>query len=180
MVLADAAIAPRPTPSSTCSIRSSVVGRARIVAAGCSPGQRERDDASPLRRPHGVASGPTFPYCSRFMAYASRVMRGSIIDHARSRSAQNAVGHSTSRRFAQADQIAIDERHLTRISDALDELATINCSRKSSTSSSSAGFSFAEIAAMRHISERSRSACGKGRIYRIARSARICRPDLCR
>src|SRR6476646_6945549 len=44
------------------------------------------------------AHGPTFPDRSRFMAYAARVMRGLIIDHARSRRAQKRGGqfHLTS------------------------------------------------------------------------------------
>src|SRR4030095_2258380 len=71
--------------------------------------------------------GPTFPDRSRFMAYAARVMRGLIIDHARSRRAQKRGGqfHLTSI-DAEAEENAIDERELTRIGDALDELAGIN------------------------------------------------------
>ena len=38
-------------------------------------------------------NGPSFPDRARFMRYASRVMRGLIIDHARSRQAQKRGGY---------------------------------------------------------------------------------------
>jgi RNA polymerase sigma factor (TIGR02999 family) len=120
------------------------------------------------------ASGPTFPDRSRFMAYASRVMRGLIIDHARSRRAQKRGGtfHITSI-GPEAEESAIDERDLTRISDALDELATINGALAEIVDLRFfCGFSFAEIAAMRHISERSAQRMWeKARIY-LYRSVR--------
>jgi len=69
--------------------------------------------------------GPAFPDRARFMAYASRVMRGLIIDHARSRSAQKRGGqfHITSS-GTEMDQ-PVDDRQLTRIGEALDELAKV-------------------------------------------------------
>src|SRR4051794_22123757 len=69
----------------------------------------------------------SFPDEARFMGYAARVMRGLIIDHAR-------AGHAT-RRGGQfeitslPDNVAdrsVDARRLEAISDALDELATID------------------------------------------------------
>jgi RNA polymerase sigma factor (TIGR02999 family) len=120
------------------------------------------------------ARGPSFPDRSRFMAYASRVMRGLIIDHARSRSAQKRGGafHITSI-GPEAEEGAIDDRDLTRISDALDELATINGALAEIVDLKFfCGFSFAEIAAMRHISERSAQRMWeKARIY-LYRSVR--------
>jgi RNA polymerase sigma factor (TIGR02999 family) len=114
------------------------------------------------------AGGPTFPDRSRFMAYASRVMRGLIIDHARSRRAQKRGGqfHLTSI-DAEAEENAIDERELTRIGDALDELAGINRALAEIVDLKFfCGFSFAEIAAMRHVSERSAQRMWeKARIY---------------
>jgi RNA polymerase sigma factor (TIGR02999 family) len=68
--------------------------------------------------------GTAFPDRARFMAYASRVMRGLIIDHARRRSAQKRGGqfHITS---SGSDVVgeAADDRELVRIGGALDELA---------------------------------------------------------
>jgi RNA polymerase sigma factor (TIGR02999 family) len=68
--------------------------------------------------------GTAFSDRARFMAYASRVMRGLIIDHARRRSAQKRGGqfHITS---SGSDVVgeAADDRELVRIGEALDELA---------------------------------------------------------
>src|SRR5438067_12122397 len=65
----------------------------------------------------------SFPDRARFMGYASRVMRGLIIDHARSRSAQKRGGqfHVTSS-GVEIEEPA-DDRELTRIGEVLDELA---------------------------------------------------------
>jgi RNA polymerase sigma factor (TIGR02999 family) len=123
------------------------------------------------------AHGPTFPDRSRFMAYAARVMRGLIIDHARSRRAQKRGGqfHLTSI-DADADERVIDDRELTRISDALDELAAVDRGLAEIVDLKFfCGFSFAEIAAMRRISERSTQRMWeKARIYLYE----AIRPDL--
>ena len=68
--------------------------------------------------------GPDFPDRGRFMAYAARVMRGLIIDHARQRCAQKRGGlfEITALPGNVADNPA-DDKELTRIGDALDELA---------------------------------------------------------
>ena len=100
--------------------------------------------------------GTVFPDRNRFMAYAARVMRGLIVDYARTRQAQKRGGHfeltSISTDVADPGSSA-DE--LTRISDVLDELATVDerlvrvvdlkffC-----------GFSFVEIAEMLNVTER--------------------------
>src|SRR6478672_4133469 len=70
--------------------------------------------------------GPSFPDRERFMAYAARVMRGLIIDHARSRHAQKRGGHFeiTSVDSEVPDNVA-DDKELTQISEALDTLAKI-------------------------------------------------------
>ncbi|HTK28489.1 MAG TPA: ECF-type sigma factor [Vicinamibacterales bacterium] len=97
-----------------------------------------------------------FPDRARFMGYAARVMRGLIIEHARSR--------RTSRRGGQFEittlptdiaSPSVDARELTDIGDALDELA------KSSPDLAElvdlkffCGFTFAELASMRGVSER--------------------------
>jgi RNA polymerase sigma factor (TIGR02999 family) len=99
--------------------------------------------------------GSIFPDRARFMAYASRVMRGLIIDYARSRRAEKRGGgfHITS-----IDDVAspeADDRELTRISDALDELAAVDPSLAEIVDLKFfGGFSFAEIAAMREVTER--------------------------
>lgn len=105
-----------------------------------------------ISRREGVA----FPDRNRYMGYASRVMRGLIIDYARSRQAQKRGGlfEITAVSTDLADPMAnVDE--LTRISETLDELAQVDerlvrvvdlkffC-----------GFSFVEIAEMMNVSER--------------------------
>jgi DNA-directed RNA polymerase specialized sigma24 family protein len=67
--------------------------------------------------------GDSFPDRARFMGYASRVMRGLIIDHARNRSALKRGGqfHITSA-GTEAEERA-DDRELVQIGEALDELA---------------------------------------------------------
>jgi RNA polymerase sigma factor (TIGR02999 family) len=99
--------------------------------------------------------GTSFPDRARFMAYASRVMRSLIIDHARNRSAQKRGGefHITSAESA-LDQAA-DERELTEIGEALDELAEFDPPLAEIVDMKFfCGFTFAEIGAMKNISER--------------------------
>jgi RNA polymerase sigma factor (TIGR02999 family) len=100
--------------------------------------------------------GNIFPDRGRFMAYASRVMRGVIIDYARNRRAQKRGGAFQITPFD--DDIAgpeSDDRDLIRIGEALDELATIDSSLAQVVDLKFfCGFSFAEIAAMRQVSER--------------------------
>src|SRR5262249_6510699 len=66
-------------------------------------------------------AGPSFPDQGRFMGYAARVMRGLIIDHARSRKAIKRGGEFeiTSLDGDNYEQPA-DARELASISDALD------------------------------------------------------------
>jgi len=105
---------------------------------------------------------------SRFMAYASRVMRGLIIDYARGRQAQKRGGlfEITSMNTDIVEEIA-DGEELTRISEALDELATIDARLAQVVDLKFfCGFSFAEIAAMQAISERTvQRDWEKARIY---------------
>src|SRR5438034_8713605 len=71
--------------------------------------------------------GPAFPDRARFMTYAARVMRGLIIDHARNRHAQKRGGcFEITSMDAEAVGNVIDDRELTRVSDALDELAKMD------------------------------------------------------
>jgi len=97
-----------------------------------------------------------FPDRGRFMAYAARVMRGLIIDYARSRQAQKRGGgfEITSLESEVGGPVA-NEKELTRISAALDELAAVDASLAQLVDLKFfCGFSLAEIAAMRGVSER--------------------------
>jgi RNA polymerase sigma factor (TIGR02999 family) len=112
--------------------------------------------------------GPSFPDRARFMGYASHVMRGLIIDHARSRHAQKRGGRFEITSIGtDAGENAADDRELTQISEALDELAKMDRSLAEVVDLKFfCGFSFAEIAAMRGVSERTvQRKWDKARIY---------------
>lgn len=97
-----------------------------------------------------------FPDRARFMGYAARVMRGLIIDHARNRQAQKRGGlfQITSLNDTTVANAA-DEAELSRISEALDKLAMVDAELAEFVDLKFfCGFSFAEIAAMRNVSER--------------------------
>jgi RNA polymerase sigma factor (TIGR02999 family) len=100
--------------------------------------------------------GAAFPDRGRFMAYASKVMRGLIIDYARSRQAQKRGGgfHITSLVEEVAAPLA-DASELERIGAALDELADVDPALAELVNLKFfGGFTFAEIGAMRSVSER--------------------------
>jgi RNA polymerase sigma factor (TIGR02999 family) len=109
-----------------------------------------------------------FPDRARFMAYAARVMRGLIIDDVRGRLSQKRGGgvhHTTI--GTDVMQRVQDPLLLERISDALDELATHDAELAEIVDLRFfCGFSFAEIAAMRGVSERTvKRSWEKSRIY---------------
>ena len=99
-----------------------------------------------------------FPDRARFLAYASRAMRGLVIDYARRRQAAK-----RDRRFeitltedqaASAEQIRTSDE-LTRLGDALDELAAIAPGLAELVDLHFfCGFSFTEIATLRGVSDR--------------------------
>lgn len=100
--------------------------------------------------------GIAFPDRARFMGYAARVMRSLIIDHVRHRRARKRGGlfEFTVLETTVVDQ-AGNEQELQRISDALDELAQVDATLAEVVDLKFfCGFSFAEIAAMRDVSER--------------------------
>lgn len=100
--------------------------------------------------------GATFPDRARFLGYASRVMRGLIIDYVRQRKAQKRGGlfEITSLDGNEAEPGAPD-RELGRLSDALDELAGVDPELAQLVDLKYfCGFTFAEIAALRSVSER--------------------------
>jgi RNA polymerase sigma factor (TIGR02999 family) len=114
--------------------------------------------------------GVVFPDRARFMAYASRVMRGLIIDHVRRRQARKRGGlfEITALDTTIADRAPdADERELQRISDALDALAGLDAPLAEVVDLKFfCGFSFGEIAAMRAVSERTiQRQWEKARIY---------------
>lgn len=118
--------------------------------------------------------GPQFPDRGRFMGYAARVMRGLIIDHARSRQAIKRGGQFEITSLATGvEGKPVDARELTRLGDALDELAQSEPSLAEVVDLKFfCGFSFAEIAAMRGISERTvQRKWDKARLY-LYRSVR--------
>lgn len=100
--------------------------------------------------------GAAFPDRARFMAYASRVMRGLIIDAVRGRLAQKRGG-GQEHTLLDADLIPCveDPQVLQRISDALDELARHDPALAELVDLRFfCGFSVTEIAALRGVSER--------------------------
>jgi RNA polymerase sigma factor (TIGR02999 family) len=105
----------------------------------------------------------------RFLAYASRAMRGLVIDYARRRRAKK-----RGRQFeitlggdeAPSDQATQSAAELGRLGDALDELAEIEPALAELVDLHFfCGFSFGEIAGLRQVSERT--------VYRDWREARL-------
>jgi RNA polymerase sigma factor (TIGR02999 family) len=112
--------------------------------------------------------GVAFVDHARFMGYAARVMRGLIIDDVRRRRSQKRGGlfAITSLRTHHAESVA-DPNALVRISDALDELAEVEPGLAEIIDMKFfCGLSFAEIAAVRGVSERTiQRSWEKGRLY---------------
>jgi RNA polymerase sigma factor (TIGR02999 family) len=109
-----------------------------------------------------------FPDRGHFMAYAAKVMRGLIIDYARRRQAQKRGGgfEITSLEGEVGDRTA-DGKELVQIGAALDELASVDSSLAQIVDLKFfCGFSFADIATMRGVSERTvQRHWEKARIY---------------
>jgi RNA polymerase sigma factor (TIGR02999 family) len=111
------------------------------------------------------------------MAYAARVMRGLIIDHARERHAQKRGGlFELTSLDTGAMENAADHRELLQIGEALEELGKVEPALAEVVDLKFfCGFSFTDIAAMRHVSERTvQRNWEKARIY----LHRTIRPDL--
>lgn len=112
--------------------------------------------------------GAIFVERGRFMAYASRVMRGLIIDYVRQRQAQKRGGQFEITAFQTGvNDPSADTQELTAISDALDELAKVDPALAEIVDLKFfCGFSFADIAGMRGVSERTvQRQWDKARIY---------------
>jgi RNA polymerase sigma factor (TIGR02999 family) len=112
--------------------------------------------------------GPSFPDRARFMGYAARVMRGLIIDHARSNNAIKRGGEFeiTSLKTDVVEN-SVDAKELSTIADALEQLAKVDPELAELVDLKFfCGFSFAEIAALRNLSERTvQRSWEKARIY---------------
>jgi RNA polymerase sigma factor (TIGR02999 family) len=92
----------------------------------------------------------------RFLAYAARTMRGLVIDRVRARRAQKRGGDViiTSLDGETAERVAEPE-HLQHISDALDELASVEPElAKVVDLKFFCGFTLAEVATMQGVTER--------------------------
>ena len=109
-----------------------------------------------------------FPDHARFMGYAARVMRGIIIDHARSHSAIKRGGEFEITALENHDvENPVNAKELSEISDALDQLAKVEPDLAEVVDLKFfCGFCFAEIAAMQKLSERTvQRKWDKARIY---------------
>ncbi len=112
--------------------------------------------------------GHSFPDRGRFMAYASRVMRGLIIDHVRNRLAIKRGGaFELTSLTTDVGDVTSDDQELARMSQALDELAQVDSSLSQIVDLKFfCGFSFGEIANMKGLSERTvQRKWEKARIY---------------
>lgn len=109
-----------------------------------------------------------FPDRVRFMAYASRAMRRLVIDFVRERQAlKRGAAFEITSMPTETGEPASGELELARISEALDELATMDAALAELVDLKFfCGFSFAEIAAMRSVCERTvQRDWNKARLY---------------
>ena len=111
--------------------------------------------------------GKAFPDRNRFMGYASRVMRNIIVDYARRHQAQKRGGQFEITSLRTGVDVVANAEELTSISEALDELATFDDRLARIVDLKFfCGFSFAEIAGMLDLSERTvQRDWEKARIY---------------
>jgi RNA polymerase sigma factor (TIGR02999 family) len=92
----------------------------------------------------------------QFFAYASRAMRGLVIDYARARRALKRGGEfEITSMPTEVAEAGVDHHELERIGHAIDQLATLDPQLAQVVDLKFfCGYSFAEIAAMRGVSER--------------------------
>jgi RNA polymerase sigma factor (TIGR02999 family) len=110
----------------------------------------------------------SFPDQARFMGYAAQVMRGIIIDYVRTRMALKRGGQFEITSM-EGDLFAnpVEAKQLSSISDALDHLAKVEPELAEVVDLKFfCGFTFAEIASMQRLSERTvQRRWEKARIY---------------
>ena len=109
----------------------------------------------------GLAERPdlAFPDRAHFLGYAARAMRGLVIDYVRRSRAQKRGGGAfeitLDADVAPTPEAARHSEELTRLSDAVDELAWLEPGLAELVDLHFfCGYTFAEIAAMRGVSER--------------------------
>jgi RNA polymerase sigma factor (TIGR02999 family) len=100
--------------------------------------------------------GVVFPDHARFLAYASRAMRGLIIDYARSRQAlKRGAGFEITSLPTEVPEATAESAELQRLNEAVERLAAADARLAAVVDLKYfGGFSFAEIAAMWDMSER--------------------------
>jgi len=100
--------------------------------------------------------GSSFPDRPRFLGYAARVMRGLIIDHARTRRAlRHGGGFEITSLPSDVGANVANARELEQIGDALDQLAKVDRSLAEIVDLKFfCGFSFAEVAGLLGVTER--------------------------
>jgi RNA polymerase sigma factor (TIGR02999 family) len=112
--------------------------------------------------------GASYPDRARFLAYASRAMRGLVIDYVRNRSAQKRGGefHITGIDTSTPATANEGPEQLEALSEALEGLSTLDRPLAELVDLHFfCGFGFGEIATMRGVSERT--------VYRDWRKARL-------
>jgi RNA polymerase sigma factor (TIGR02999 family) len=103
----------------------------------------------------GKRAGLTFPNRAQFLGYASRAMRGLVIDYARRRQAQKRGGEFHLTELPTDVPQAADASELQRLGDAIDELASLQPELAQLVDLKYfCGYSVAEIASIRDVSER--------------------------
>jgi RNA polymerase sigma factor (TIGR02999 family) len=114
-------------------------------------------------------NGVAFPDRARFLAYASRAMRGLLIDYARRRRATKRGREfeiTLTDEGAPSGDVMRTAEELAQLGDALGELGALEPALAEVVDLHFfCGFSFAEIAALRGVSERT--------VYRDWRKARL-------
>jgi len=111
--------------------------------------------------------GAMFQDRARFIAYASRAMRGLIVDYARSRQAlKRGAGFELTSLPTDAPELAVDCAELQRLSDAVAQLEAVDTRLAEVVDLKYfSGYSFADIAALWGVSERT--------VHRDWRKARL-------
>lgn len=102
-------------------------------------------------------TGVAFADRAHFLAYASRAMRGLIVDHARARMAQKRGGGLTvvTLKTEAAEETPMDDGEIARLADALEELARHDPRLAELVDLKFfCGFTFGDIAGLQGVSER--------------------------
>jgi RNA polymerase sigma factor (TIGR02999 family) len=129
----------------------------------------------------GERRGVEFPDRARFLAYASRAMRGLIIDYARNRQAlKRGSAFEITTLPTEVPENVADFAQLQRLNDAVEHLAAAEPRLAQVVDLKYfSGFSFADIAAMWGISERTvQRDWEKARLFLFRTLSNVDLPDL--